>query len=117
MSYMLLIVEPRGQRNERSEPEGRAAYDRMVDFSADLKARGLLRLSQSLRTDEIGVRVRRRAGNASVMDGPFAESKEMVGGVILVDCATRQEAIAIASECPAAEWATVEVRELGPCFT
>jgi hypothetical protein len=117
MSYMLLIVEPRGQRGERSEPEGRAAYDRMVEFSADLKARGLLRLSQSLRTDEVGVRVRRRSGNASVIDGPFAESKEMVGGVILVDCATRQEAIAIASECPAAEWATVEVRELGPCFT
>jgi hypothetical protein len=40
----------------------------------------------------------------------------MVGGFFLVDCATREEAIAIAGRCPAAEWATMEVRALGPCF-
>ena len=40
----------------------------------------------------------------------------MVGGFFLIDCATRDEAIAIARECPAAEWATVEVRELAPCY-
>lgn len=117
MSYMLLIVEPRGQRAERSEAEGRALYDRMLEFSADLKARGLLTRSQSLRTDADGVRVQVRAGRRSVFDGPFSESKEMVGGFFLLDCQTREEAIAIAAECPAAEWATVEVRELGPCFT
>jgi hypothetical protein len=58
-----------------------------------------------------------RAGRARVVDGPFAEAKEMVGGFFLVDVPTRQEALAIASECPAAEWATVEVRETGPCYT
>jgi hypothetical protein len=41
----------------------------------------------------------------------------MVGGFFLLNCASREEAVAIASECPAAEWATVEVREFGPCFT
>jgi hypothetical protein len=51
------------------------------------------------------------------MDGPFAEAKEMVGGFFLLDCATREEAVAIAGRCPAAEWATVEVRETGPCYT
>jgi hypothetical protein len=117
MSYMLLIVEPRGQRAERSEPAGRALYDRMLEFSAKLKARGLLRLSQSLRSDTDGVRVQVRAGRRSLFDGPFSESKEMVGGFLLLDCQTREEAVAIASECPAAEWATVEVRELGPCFS
>jgi hypothetical protein len=117
MSFMLLIIEPRGQRAERSEAEGRALYSRMVDFSADLKARGLLRLSQSLRTDGDGVRVRIRDGQRSLLDGPFSESKEMVGGFFLLDCQTRDEAVAIAAECPAAEWATVEVRELGPCFS
>ena len=49
-------------------------------------------------------------------DGPFAEVKEMIGGFFLVDCATRDEALAIARRCPAAQWASVEVRETGPCF-
>lgn len=117
MSYMLLIVEPAGQRAERSEAEGRDLYDQMMKFSQDLKSRGLLQISQSLRSDRDGVRVHVRDGKATKLDGPFAETKEMVGGFFLLDCETREQAVAIAAECPAAQWATVEVRELGPCFT
>ena len=117
MSYMLLIIEPVGQRRGRTEAEGRELYDRMLHFSADLKARGLLKISQALRTDAEGVRVTVRDGKQSMIDGPFAEAKEMVGGFFLLDCATKEQALAIASQCPAAQWATVEVRELGPCFT
>ena len=40
-----------------------------------------------------------------------------LGGFFLLDCASLDEAVAIAARCPAAEWATVEVREFGPCFT
>ena len=117
MSYMLLIVEPVGQRRERTEDEGRALYDSMLKFSADLKARGLLTVSQSLRSDAEAVRVQVRQGKRTMTDGPFAEAKEMVGGYFLLTCKTREEAVAIATECPAAQWATVEVREFGPCFT
>ena len=63
-----------------------------------------------------GARVQVRDGRRSLVDGPFAESKEMIGGFFLVDCATLDEAVAIAAECPAAEWCTVEVRKLGPCY-
>ena len=52
----------------------------------------------------------------TLVDGPFTEAKEMVGGFFLLTCETRAEAVAIANECPAMDWATVEVRELGPCF-
>lgn len=117
MSYMLLIIEPIGQRRGRTEAEGRALYDQMLRFSADLKERGLLKLSQSLRSDAEGVRVQRRGGKRALIDGPFAEAKEMVGGFFLLDCDTKEQAIAIAGECPAAAWATVEVRESGPCVT
>jgi hypothetical protein len=117
MSYMLLIVEPVGQRRERTEDEGRALYDSMLKFSADLKARGLLTVSQSLRSDAEAVRIQVRQGKRTLTDGPFAEAKEMVGGYFLLSCKTREEAVAIATECPAAQWATVEVREFGPCFT
>ncbi len=116
MSFMLLIHEPRGQRATRTEAEGRAVYDRMLQAASALKARGVLRAAESLRTDTDARLVQVRGGKRDVRDGPFAEAKEMVGGFFLVDCATREEAIAIAAELPAAEWATIEVRELGPCF-
>ena len=115
MSYMLLIMEPHGQRAARTPEQGTEAYASMLKFAADLKARGLLRATESLRTN--GVRVEKRNGKAIRIDGPFAETKELVGGFYLLDCNDAEQAIAIAAECPAAQWATVEVRELGPCFT
>jgi hypothetical protein len=113
---MLLIVEPPGQRQTRTEAEGRAVYDRMLQFADRLKQRGVLLGVQSLRSDADGVRVQVRDGRRTLVDGPFSESKEMVGGFFLVDCRTREEAVAIAAECPAAEWATVEVRAYGACY-
>ncbi|MBS0374505.1 MAG: dehydrogenase [Proteobacteria bacterium] len=116
MAYMLLVVEKVGDREARSEADGRVLYERMLAFSADLKQRGLLTLSQSLKTDAAGVRVTNRDERTVVRDGPFAEAREMVGGFFLLTCATRAEAVDIARACPAASWATIEVRELGPCF-
>ncbi len=117
MSYLLLIHEPVGQRQARSRAEGEAVYARMVDFAGALHRRGVLRAVESLSSQDGASRVQVRGGRAQVIDGPFAEAKEMIGGFFLLDCATREEAVAIASECPAAEWATVEVRAVGPCFT
>lgn len=117
MAYMLLIHEPVGQRAERGETEGRAVYDRMLKFAADLQQRGVLRGAESLSSQDTSARVKVRGGQPHVLDGPFAEAKEMVGGFFLVDVPSLQDAVALARECPAAEWAEVEVRELGPCFT
>ena len=103
--------------DDSSPAEGRDVYDRMLAFGEALKARGVLSASQSLRSDADGVRVRIRDGKRTLLDGPFSESKEMIGGFFVVECDTREQAVAIASECPAAEWATIEVRELGPCYT
>jgi hypothetical protein len=116
MAYMLLIVEPVGERRAQTEAELRERYEEMVRFSADLKVRGLLTMSQSLKTDEKGARVQARGHERTVVDGTFAEAKEMIGGFFLLTCETRKQAIAIAAECPAVQWSTVEVRELGPCF-
>ena len=116
MTYMLLILEPTGQRQERTEAQGRDAYDRMVKFGDGLKARGLLQATQSLASHRQAVRVSHPGGKPQVLDGPFAEAKEMIGGFFMIDCAGLDEAVAIARRCPAAEWATVEVRALAPCF-
>ena len=112
---MLLIVESPGQRQARPDPEGQMLYQRMVEWSADLEARGLVVMGESLKPHRESVRVRLRDGKRSLVDGPFAEAKEMIGGFFLLRCETKDQAVAIASECPAAAWATVEVRELGAC--
>lgn len=114
---MLLIHEPVGQRTTRTRAEGEAVYERMVQWGRGLRDRDVLAAGESLLSADAGAaRVQVRAGRAHVLDGPFAEAKEMVGGFFLLDCKTREEALAIAADCPAAEWATVEVRETGPCF-
>jgi hypothetical protein len=116
MAYLLLIHEPIGQRAERGEANGRVVYQQMLDFTADLQRGGVLQASSSLADVAHGTRVQQRGGATRLVDGPFAEAKEMVGGFFLLDVATRDEALAIAQRCPAAEWATVEVRETGPCY-
>jgi hypothetical protein len=116
MAYMLLILEDPAQRATRSRPEGEAVYQAMVDFAARLKDRDQLLAVESLASQRDARRVQVRAGKAQVVDGPFAEAKEMIGGFFLLDVKTREEAVAIARECPAAAWATIEVRETGPCY-
>jgi len=113
---MLMIVEPRGQRDARSEDEGRALDAGMVEFGQSLAARGQLVASESLSPDRHGVRIQRRGEQLSLIDGPFAEAREMIGGFFLIECAGRDEALAIAQTCPAARFATVEVRECAPCY-
>jgi len=116
MAYMLLMMEPVGQRQARTEAEGREAYGSMVRWAENLKERGLLLAAESLRSQAGASRVQVRGGRTHVTDGPFAETKEMIGGFFLVDCATREQALALASECPAAAWLTVEVRGIAACF-
>jgi hypothetical protein len=116
MAHLLLMVEPVGQRGSRTEAEGREAYARMVHWAESLQKRGLLIAAESLRSPASASRVQVRAGRTQVVDGPFPETKEMIGGFFLINSATREEALAIAGECPAAEWLTVEVRAVAACF-
>jgi hypothetical protein len=116
MQYLLLIMEHRERRRQRTAETGRSEYEQMTRFAENLRGRGVYKASESLRSLSEGVRIAVRGGRRIVSDGPFAESKEIVGGFFLLDCRTREEAIAIAGECPATEWGTVEVREIGPCY-
>jgi hypothetical protein len=116
MSYMLLIIEPTDQRGQRTREEGQEIYDEMVRFAEGLQSRGVLRAVESLASQDKAARVEVRDGRSKVIDGPFAEAKEMIGGFFLLNCETLEEAVAIAKVCPAASWCTVEVRKLGPCW-
>ena len=117
MAYMLLIVEPTEQREERGEAAGRALYERMREYRAELQSRGQLIAAESLASAKKGARLQVRDGQTRLVDGPFAEAKEMIGGFYLLNVDTYEEALALAVECPAAEWCTVEIRKVGPCYT
>lgn len=115
MPHMLLIVEPVGQREARGVEGGKVAYQQMLDFTEDLRRAGVLMATSSPAT--AATRLQRPQGTtARMLDGPFAEAKEMIGGFFLLDVPTREDALTWAARCPAAAWATVEVRETGPCF-
>jgi hypothetical protein len=116
MSYMLLIIEPAGQRATRTEAEGREAYAQMERFGQSIAAKGQLKAVESLASLNTAVRISRAGDQLQVLDGPFAEAKEMIGGFFLLQNVTREEALAWAHACPAAQWCTVEVRALAPCF-
>lgn len=116
MSYALVILEEHGQRAARGQSGGEAAYAAMLAFAEGLKAQGQLVMTQALSTEQTRVR-RGRGGSPEVLDGPFVEAKELVGGIFILKDVDREQALRIASACPAAAWATVELRALGPCFT
>jgi hypothetical protein len=81
----------------------------MKRFAGELATQGKLRRGAPLISEAAGARVRVRGGTAFVTDGPFAESKEVVGGFWIIEVATREEAIEIARACPHARHGTVEV--------
>lgn len=113
MAYLMLVLESADRRDARAPTQGRTECERMAAFADSLRARGVLRAAESLKSLRDGTRV----GKAALRDGPFAEAKEIVGGFFLLDVPDRAQALAIAAECPAAEWSALEVREVGPCYT
>ncbi len=116
MTFMLVVVEQPGERDV-APAEGKRRYETMQRFAADLDAQGKLVTAQSLLTpEESAVRIRHHDGARTMVDGPFAEAKEIIGGFFLLTVETRDEAVAIGNACPAAEWSIIEVRELGPCW-
>ncbi|TMQ73507.1 MAG: hypothetical protein E6K81_04375 [Candidatus Eisenbacteria bacterium] len=111
MEFMFLFMVPAGSI---ADP-GRFAE--MGKFAAELASQGILRRGAPLGRDSDAQSVRVRDGRAFVSDGPFAESKEVVGGFWIVDVAGREEALAIAKRCPHARYAPLEVHAVGSRFT
>jgi hypothetical protein len=77
---------------------------------AEMERRGVRVLGQRLRPVSDSTTVRMRAGEVLVSDGPFAETKEQIGGFDILDCADLDEAIEVASKHPAASFGTLELR-------
>ena len=91
-------------------PDG-AKMDEMIAFGRGLAAQGTLLETAPLTRNPPHARIESRDGKTVVLDGPFTETKEVVGGYSLVRAASRAEAIELAIRYPHAKWGPVEVRE------
>jgi hypothetical protein len=83
-------------------------------FAQELHTAGKMVHGERLRPDADGSRVRFKAGQRQVMDGPFTETKEALGGFYLIECDTKQEALEWAKKVPLGEGGFIEVRPIWP---
>lgn len=107
MKYMLLIY---ADEQAWTEPERQMCYGESTELAHQLKANGQFLGASPLQPVATATSVQVRGGKRSVQDGPFAETREQLGGYYLVDVANLDEAIAIAGRVPAARKGTVEIR-------
>jgi hypothetical protein len=110
MEYMLLIhADPAGLQalREAERTTSLAAYGA---YTTALQQAGVLRAGNRLRTADTATTVRVRGGKTEVLDGPFIETKEQLGGYYVIDVADLDAALSWAARCPGASHGAVEVR-------
>jgi hypothetical protein len=107
MKYMLLIYM--GEQ-AISDGERQQCYKDSTQLAHDLHTAGQFISANPLQPVASATSLRVREGKRLITDGPFAETREQLGGYFLVEANDLDEAIAIASRIPAAKWGTVEIR-------
>jgi hypothetical protein len=109
MKYMMLIyLDEKGAIP--NEAERQQCYLDSTEYAQQLHARGKFVAAAPLHPTSTATSVRRREGKPLVTDGPFAETREQLGGFFMVDAKDLDEAITIASQIPSGKWGTVEIR-------
>ena len=112
MRYVLLICSDDKNAPAPTKAEMEAIVQGHGRFATELQAAGKMVHGERLRPDSDASRVRFKAGQRQVMDGPFAETKEALGGFYLIECATREEAVAWAKKIPLLEGGFIDVRPI-----
>lgn len=107
MKYMLLIYH---DEKALSEEERQACYAESLQLAHEIQSRGQYLGANPLEPTAMATCVRVREGKRIVTDGPFAETREQLGGYFLIEAGNLDEAIAIAERIPMARKGTVEVR-------
>jgi hypothetical protein len=111
MKFMCIAHEEERKLNQLSRVEWQALRQETLDYVETLRKQGRLIITQALRSATTGSIVRIRNGELSVTDGPFAETKEQIGGFFLIEASDLQEAIKVAAKWPSAAIGSIEVRD------
>jgi hypothetical protein len=112
MRFMMLMI-PKGYETAApgTMPDA-AAVAAMMKYNEALQEAGVLVSLEGLHPPSMGARVSFRGGKPQVVDGPFAEAKEVLGGYWMINVKSRQEAIEWASRCPAGDNEVIEIRQV-----
>jgi hypothetical protein len=116
MQYALLFYNPPASAIPAAERDGtmRAMLEEMRAWRAELERAGVFRTSMRLAGVDAATSLRGQGGEVIVSDGPFAETKEILGGFALIECADLDEALRWARRCPLVRIGTIEVRPEWP---
>ena len=112
MKYLLLIHYDQAAAVEATPEERRATYASYARFNDQLRERDVEWSANPLHDSDTATIVRVREGKPSFTDGPFAETREQLGGYYLVDVESRDQALELATLLPASSYGAVEVREV-----
>ncbi len=107
MKYACFIY---GDDSPLPEGEGARLYDDSIAYHQELARKGQLVAVEALADVDTATTVRRRDGKLSMTDGPFAEIKEHLGGLFIIEARDLNEAVRIAGGHPAARWDAIEIR-------
>ena len=110
MKYACLVYLVEAEMDAMSRREADACIDESLAYDAALRRSGHLIVAQALQPIEAATTVRVRNGRLCTTDGPFAETKEQLGGFLLVEARDLNEAIQIAARVPMARRGSIEVR-------
>ena len=110
MQYMLLIYSQEGAWSRMTEAQQRDGMAAFMAYTEALRKAGAMVNSNRLRDSSDATTVTVANGKTQVADGPFAETKEQLGGYYLIEAKDLDEAIAWAAKCPGATYGKVEVR-------
>jgi hypothetical protein len=110
MKYLCMVFLDEKKLNAMSESESQALVDESLAYDDTLRKRGHLIAAQALESVHTATTVRLRSGKVSLTDGPFAETKEQIGGFVLIEAKDLNDAIQLASKIPVIRLGGVEVR-------
>ena len=112
MKYMCLIYYDENNLDSLSKNEFEALVDEALDYDVELQEKGQSLARGALQSIQTATSIRIRNGRTSITDGPFVETKEQLGGIVLIEANDLNDAIQIASKLPPARLGGVEVRPI-----
>jgi hypothetical protein len=112
MKYLCLIYDTEKSRATMSEEDGRRIMGEYFAFTDDIRKSGHMIAGDSLMPTSTATTVRIRNGKLGTTDGPFAETKEQLGGYYLIEAKDLNEAIQVAARIPGAKTGSIEVRPI-----
>jgi hypothetical protein len=112
MQFLLTIHHDEKAAAKATDTERKALFAQYGTYTEELKKAGVMKGGEALQPSSQSSRVAVREGKRNVIDGPFSEAKEVLGGFYLIECGTKEEAVKWAAKCPGASYGTMGVHAI-----